>query len=70
MARTNAIGLRRDPPAADADGHAIGQLGDDLIGGHRLVPLGHSSSVHKRLARLVGDAAEVELEGESLFETI
>ena len=63
-------------PAADADGHAAAQPGDDLLGRHGLV--GHGVGPFRRLppgvaegvADAVGDPAEVRLEGEALLEAV
>ena len=62
-------------PAADADGHAVAQLGDDLVLGHAACrPRGHCSPpsglATKSSRQLVGDAGEVELEREALLEAV
>ena len=77
IARTSDIGLRRLAPPADADGHAVAQLGDDLVLGHALVAIGarrlvavRSRLLHERVAVLVGHAGQVQLEREALLEAV
>ena len=71
--------LAARPPAADADRHAVAQLGDDLVLGHPLVRHGcfrllartvGVALVDERVAVLVGDPGEVELEREALLEAV
>ena len=70
--------LASRPPAADADGHAVAQLGDHLVDGHPLVAgRAHcfdfsvpASAPQELVAQLVGDPGEVELHGEALLEPV
>src|SRR5688572_20256895 len=69
MARTSAMGLRREPHPPMP---RVMPLRSSPTTSSRVMTLLSTclTTIHKRLAGAVGHSAEVELEGEALLETV